>query len=111
MKLFKQHVKTVKEQQQQFAEQDLIRNSRNNYNLHIEREIPRIFKKDYSILKKQENLMHAAIKHENTIFKDDFRSLQTRIFYDSDCTKMRLKSREVFLCEYKISTLLIKKYF
>ncbi len=98
----KKHVKIVKEQQQLSAGQALIRNSRNNSNLHIEREIPRIFKKDYFILKKQENLMHAAIKHENenTILKDDFRSLQTRIVYDSDCTKMRLKHREVFLCEY-----------
>ena len=42
--------------------------------------------------------MHAAFKHENTTEGIDFgRHLQTRIFYDSEFTKMRLKYRFCFL--------------
>ncbi len=96
----KKHVKIVKEQQQLSAGQALIRNSRVNNDIHIEREIPKIFKRDYFILKKKENLMHAATKHENTTNGFEFRHLQTKILYDSEFTKMRLKYRFQFLCSY-----------
>ena len=94
----KKHVKIVKEQQQLSAGQALIRNSRGNNDIHIEREIPKIFKRDCFILRKKETLMHAAFKHENTTEGIDFgRHLQTRIYYDSELTKMRLKYRFCFM--------------
>ena len=44
--------------------------------------------------------MRPATKHEKDTHRDDLRRLQTRIYYDSEWTKLRLKHREVFLCSY-----------
>ena len=53
--------------------------------------------------------MHAAIKHENFTHRDEFRTLQTRIYYVSECTKMRLKHRFWILSSY--SLVILDEYY